>query len=61
MRRGESEAHGAQASATRAQGREAGPRPESARDAAARFLDAWERNQAEIARLGPPPGPRAER
>ena len=32
-----------------------GPDPgRAARQAAARYLDAWEANQAEIARLGPP-------
>jgi hypothetical protein len=49
----EREAHGAQSGGAREQEAPAG---DPVRGAAARYLDAWEANQAEVARIGPPPG-----
>jgi hypothetical protein len=49
---GESEGHGARG----AEEPETPPGRGAARRAAARYLDLWELNQAEVARSGPPPG-----
>lgn len=59
MMPGETEAHDAQAADARHAARSTQPEaPErgvgAARAAAALYLDAWDLNQAEIARLGPP-------